>query len=141
MRNAELRDAVVIGSVGFAIAAAPAIWSPRVWPDSVGDGIDAGGWLFLFAFSCAPFALVAYLRASGQMRRVAGMPAAVIIAALVLLGQVSGLDPNDPSSTASISLVTVPVFAGFVALLIWGGDEAIQALAARRRARAPSSPS
>jgi hypothetical protein len=135
MRTASGRDVNVIAAAGVVVAAAPVVWYPLVWSDPSRGATSAGGWVLLFAFSVAPFWLVAFLRATGRMRRVAGIVAAVIVAALVVLGQIAGLNPNDPSSTASIALVTTPIGAGFVALAIWGVDRAVQAVGALLRTR------
>ena len=130
-QGSRSRDALAVVVWGCLIAAAPAAWYPRVWPRAG----DAGWGLFGFACSVAPFALLAYLRDRRGMRRGATALAAVICAALVVLGQVAGLDPNDPSSTAPIALVTLPMFAALVVGSLYAADTALMTLVENWRRR------
>lgn len=119
-------DAAAITVAGVIVAASPALWATIVWPEL--GGVSSPGWLLVFAFSVAPFALAAVLRGAGLADRVGGVLTTLGAAALVVLGQVAGLDPNDPSSTASIALVVVPVYAVLAVLVIWGAETAAAAL-------------
>jgi hypothetical protein len=132
---AQLSDAILIAVVGAAVAAGPAVWTPLVWPD-VG-GVGSGGDRWIFAFSIGPFILLGFLRAIGVMHRPVTLATGVIVVLLVVLGQEAGLDPNDPSSTASIALVTVPVFACVVVLAALFVDLIVVAIVTFRRLRQP----
>jgi hypothetical protein len=101
------REAAWILAGGAAIAAAPALWYSRVWPDAVSygqaNGPTQGAWWFVFACSIGPFILVAALCEATSMSRVAIYGASLVAAVMVVLAQLAGLDPHDPSSTASIA--------------------------------------
>jgi hypothetical protein len=56
------------------------------------------------------------------MRRAAAAVALVVAAALVVLGQVAGLDPNDSSSTGTVALFVLPMYACLAVGLVVGGD-------------------
>jgi peptidoglycan/LPS O-acetylase OafA/YrhL len=126
-------DAIWIIAAGAVVAAAPAFWYSRVWPNQPDATTGAGGWLFLFGFSVAPFVLLAALRGRGRMGRLAALIGSLAGGALIVLGQVAGLNPNDPSSTASIALVTVPIYACVAVGLIFGAEQLIRALVSFKR--------
>jgi hypothetical protein len=130
----QARDGILIAGVGVLVAGSPVIWTNIVWPDQV-DPVTPGAWLFLFAFSILPFGLVALQRATGVIRRGAAAVATVVAVSLVVIGQAAGLNPDDPSSTASIAVVIVPFYAVFAALVIWGADHALAALVSSWRSR------
>jgi hypothetical protein len=103
-------DALAIAAGGVFVGATPALWYSLVWPGS-DSGIAFAGWLLVFAFSAAPFVLAALLRLGGQLRRLAGAVVTIVVAAWVVFGQVTGLDPGDTSSTGSIVLLVAPFYA------------------------------
>jgi hypothetical protein len=134
------REAAWILAGGVAVAAAPAFWYAHVWRDAEqrhGQGASPtlGAWWFVFAWSIVPFILVAVLRERGSMNRIAAYAATLATAVIVVLGQLAGLDPNNASSTASISIVTTPVAAVVLVILIFIADEQVQAAVSRRRRR------
>lgn len=108
---APLCDALLVAATGVVVAVAPLVWYPIVWPDAAAGSdlpiVDT----WMFAFSVAPFVLVAALRGTTVLGRGAATVCAAIAGCLVVLGDVAGMDPNDPSSTASIALFVVPVYA------------------------------
>jgi peptidoglycan/LPS O-acetylase OafA/YrhL len=131
------REAVWILVGGVVVAAAPAFWYARVWPDAVtrygqNDGPSHGAWWFLFVCSIVPFILVAVLRERGSMSRIATSVAVLAVGVIVVLGQLAGLNPNDPSSTAPIAIVTTPAAAAVLVILIFITDEQIRAARSRR---------
>jgi FtsH-binding integral membrane protein len=131
------REAAWILASGVAVAAAPAFWYSQVWPDAGLHGqetnLTRSEWWFVFACSIGPFILVAALREAGSMSRVGTYTAAVVVAVFVVLGQLAGLDPHDPSSTASIAVVTTPVGGALLVIIIFVADEQIRAAVSRRR--------
>jgi FtsH-binding integral membrane protein len=131
------REAAWVLAGGVAVAAAPAFWYSQVWPDAGRYGQDTNptrsAWWFVFACSIGPFILVAALREAGSMSRVATYTAAVVVAVSVVLGQLAGLDPHDPSSTGSIAVVTTAVGAAMLVVIIFVVDEQIRAAVSRRR--------
>jgi len=130
------REAAWILAGGAAVAAAPALWYSRVWPDdSLRTNTDPtqGAWWFVFACSIGPFILVATLREADSMSRIAIYAAALVVAVIVVLGQLAGLDPHDSSSTASIAVVTSAIGAAMLVALIFVADEQIRAAISRRR--------
>src|SRR4051812_45828862 len=106
-RRARIDAAVVVG-VGIVVAAAPAVWYRLVWPD-MPDHSGLAGFLLVFIPSVIPFVLIAPFRAEEHVGRVATTVALLAAGSFVVLGQWAGLDPTDPSSTASVALVTVPM--------------------------------
>jgi len=129
------REAAWIVAGGTAIAAAPAFWYSRVWPDGVGygHGPTQGAWWFVFACSIGPFILVAALCEATSMSRVAIYGASLVAAVMVVLGQLAGLDPHDPSSTASIAVVATAIGAAMVVVFVFVADEQIRNAVSRRR--------
>ncbi|HEY8644681.1 MAG TPA: hypothetical protein VIL77_02245 [Gaiellaceae bacterium] len=67
------------------------------------------------------------------MSRIAIYAAALVVAVIVVLGQLAGLDPHDSSSTASIAVVTSAIGAAMLVALIFVADEQIRAAISRRR--------
>jgi hypothetical protein len=130
------REAAWILAGGAAVAAAPAFWYSQVWPDAVRYGQDTNptqsAWWFVFACSIGPFIFVAAFREAGSMSRVATYAAALVAAVIVVVGQLAGLDPHDPSSTASIAVVTTAVGAAMLVVIMFAADEQIRAAVSRR---------
>ncbi len=103
---------MAVVSLGVVVAVAPEVWYRLAWPDAAsqfggGPVLD----LVLFGVSVAPFALVALLRTILVLGRRAAVIATLLAGAIVVFGQIAGMDPNDPSSTAAIALVTAPLLA------------------------------
>lgn len=125
---------------GALVAGTPPLWYSLAWEEH-DSGIGAGGWLFLAAFSFAPFLLLGALRGGGAMGRIAALATLLACAALVILGQVSGLNPDDPSSTAAISVVVVPVNTCILVALVLVVERLLRgavSLVHSRRSRGPS---
>jgi hypothetical protein len=131
------REAAWILAGGAAIAAAPALWYSRVWPDAVSygqaNGPTQGAWWFVFACSIGPFILVAALCEATSMSRVAIYGASLVAAVMVVLAQLAGLDPHDPSSTASIAVVATAIGAAMVVVFVFVADEQIRNAVSRWR--------
>jgi hypothetical protein len=136
-------------------------WTPRIRIDLCLDAMNSSsaapsvsrarplgavgsswGWVFVFVPSIVPFGLAALLRGAGDggMGRAASVVATVVAAALVILGQEAGLSPNDPSSTAVVAVVIVPIYAAVAVLVIWGADNAVAALTKSWRSRKAMNP-
>jgi hypothetical protein len=108
---APLRDALLIAAFGVAVALAPLVWYPIVWPDTAKESDLPIVDVWIVAFSVAPFVMVAMLRGMTAIGRGMAVLATVVAGFLVVLGQVAGMDPNDSSSTAVLALVVLPVYA------------------------------
>jgi hypothetical protein len=131
--RAQINGAVAIIVIGSFVAAAPVVWTALVWP-----GQDDGawwGWWVVFVPSVIPFGLAALLRGTGGIRRTASVVAMALATALVILGQAAGLNPNDPSSTASIAVLILPIYAAIAVLVVWGADNAVAGLMKSWRSR------
>jgi hypothetical protein len=131
----RLREAAWITACGIGVSAAPAFWYARVWPDAVSKyGSDSrGSWWLVFAFSMIPFIVIAFLREQGTMSLIAASVSTLLAGLVVIDGQYAGLNPNDPSSTASIALVIGPVLAAALVVPIYVVDDAIRSARSRRR--------
>jgi hypothetical protein len=133
----RLWECGVILGVGAIVSAAPAVWYPLVWEGSSSWLDDWVG----FTFSMLPFLLAALLRAIGALSRIGGGLALAVSVPFVVFGQVSGLNPNDTSSTASIAIAVAPMWATGGVVLIWWADRiVIVATRAWRSTRRPSGP-
>ncbi|HEY3962910.1 MAG TPA: hypothetical protein VGL84_10325, partial [Gaiellaceae bacterium] len=75
-----------------------------------------------------PFTLVAALRAAEVLGRITAASALVISSGLVVFGQVVGLNPNDPSSTAVIAVAVLPIYACMAVGLVFGVERITKAV-------------
>ena len=127
----RLRDALWIAAVGIAVASAPIIWAPLAWE----SGSDASAWsLLLILFEAPPFVFAAVLRARGQLGRVGAAVATAAASGWVVFGQVLGLNPNDPSSTAALGLLIGPFYGVPTVASIWLLAHLARAVRRRRSA-------
>ena len=136
-RSAQRRhlDVVLIVLVGAVVSIAPVVWTRLAWSGAAVAGL--GGWLFVFAFCIAPFVLLAVIRFNKDaLSRPAAALAGVVVSAFVVIAQIVGLDPTDTSSTQSVILGVLPVYAAAAIGLIVGGDHLAQNAAGRWRSRA-----
>ena len=122
-----------ITAVGIAVAVAPIIWVPLAWDDGT-YGSGSLFLLFLILFEALPFELAAVLRGCGQLSRVGGIVATIAASGWVVFGQGLGLNPNDPSSTASLALLFGPLYGIPSVALIWLLDRVAHAITSWRRA-------
>jgi hypothetical protein len=82
----------------------------------------------VFGISLVPFLALALVRQTAVMGRAAAFIALLLCGGLVVLGQVAGLDPTDPSSTASIALVLLPMYACVAVGVVLGVEAVVKAL-------------
>lgn len=129
-----MRDAGWILAVGCVVSLSPPVWSWLVWPNS-GLPHAAFLWLVVFGFSVAPFVLLGALRASTAMTQIAAFVTLLGCSVLVVFGQVAGLNPNDPSSTAVIAVFFVPFYACFGVLVVFALDALVRGVSLFHRAR------